>query len=515
MRIKRYLAHDMQEALIRIKADLGKDAVILSTKKVRQKGLLGFFKKPLIEVTAACEDDKIVKKDEESIRQESLALSLQMTQIKELEKKIDSLEKALKEVIKKEQEESQHTKEASRKNFLDVMRENLIKNGVENEIVDILLSNVSGDGSINTIVNSMYREIKNMLGSAAPLSFDSKFPKIVFFVGPTGVGKTTTIAKIAAKLMFEDGKRVGFITADTYRIAAVEQLKTYAEIMNIKTKVWYEVDEYDGIIESLADSDVVLVDTAGRSHKNQEHMDELKAYVAKANPDEVFLLLSATTQPSVFKEVVNTYSFLDNYKVIVTKVDEVSAYGNILNIRYFTNLDEEKLMRLIECAQLINSSFDIVLIDTGAGISRNVMEFVMISDEVIVITTPEPTSITDAYAIIKAIITRNFDHKINLLINKVNGTKEAEEIFFRLNGVIKRFLQREVEYIGYIEENSIVSKSVIKQVPFMISYEKSSISRQVENVAKKLVMSSEIVGEKNRGGFSRLIDSIIKKLREQ
>ncbi|ADQ05371.1 flagellar biosynthetic protein FlhF [Caldicellulosiruptor owensensis OL] len=336
MRIKRYLAHDMQEALIRIKADLGKDAIILSTKKVRQKGLLGFFKKPLIEVTAACEDEKIVKKDEDGLRQESLALSLQMTQIKELEKKIDSLEKALKEVIKKEQEESQQTKEASRKNFLDVMRENLIKNGVENEIVDILLSNVSGDGSINTIVNSMYREIKNMLGSAAPLSFDSKFPRIVFFVGPTGVGKTTTIAKIAAKLMFENGKKVGFITADTYRIAAVEQLKTYAEIMNIKTKVWYEVDEYDGIIESLADSDVVLVDTAGRSHKNQEHMDELKAYVAKANPDEIFLLLSATTQPSVFKEVVNTYSFLDNYKVIITKVDEVSTYGNILNIRYFT-----------------------------------------------------------------------------------------------------------------------------------------------------------------------------------
>jgi len=215
----------------------------------------------------------------------------------------------------------------------------------------------------------------------------------------------------------------------------------------------------------------------------------------------------------------NVRDVLEGKKDIFSIVEEGPMGVNFISggsgIVDLANLDEEKLMRLIECAQLINSSFDIVLIDTGAGISRNVMEFVMISDEVIVITTPEPTSITDAYAIIKAIITRNFDHKINLLINKVNGTKEAEEIFFRLNGVIKRFLQREVEYIGYIEENSIVSKSVIKQVPFMISYENSSISRQVENVAKKLVMSSEIVGEKNRGGFSRLIDSIIKKLREQ
>lgn len=215
----------------------------------------------------------------------------------------------------------------------------------------------------------------------------------------------------------------------------------------------------------------------------------------------------------------NVKDVLEGKKDIFSIVEEgplgikfISGGSGIVDL---ANLDEERLLRLIECAQLINRSFDIVLIDTGAGISINVMEFVMMSDEVIVITTPEPTSITDAYAIIKAIVARDFDHKINLLINRVNGIKEAEEIFFRLNGVVKRFLQREVEYIGYIEENSIVSKSVIKQVPFMISYEKSNISRQVENVARKLVMSSESVEEKNKGGFSRFIDTIIKRLREQ
>ncbi|WAM33433.1 flagellar biosynthesis protein FlhF [Caldicellulosiruptor morganii] len=335
MKVKRYLAHDMQEALIRIKADLGKDAVILSTKKVRQKGLLGFFKKPLIEVTAACEDEKLIKKEEEIKKSENLALSFQMTQIKELEKKIESLERTIKEVIKETNVEPE-TKEASRRNFLDVMRENLKRNGVEDDILDQLLSKVSGDGSINNIVNSMYREIKNMLGMPWNFNLDSNKPQVVFFVGPTGVGKTTTIAKIAAKLMFEEGKRVGFITADTYRIAAVEQLKTYAEIMNIKTRVWYEVDEYDQIIKSFEDSDIILVDTAGRSHKNQEHMDELKAFFKKATPDEVFLLLSATTQPGIFREIVNSYSFIEDYKVIITKVDEVSSYGNILNIRHYT-----------------------------------------------------------------------------------------------------------------------------------------------------------------------------------
>lgn len=150
------------------------------------------------------------------------------------------------------------------------------------------------------------------------------------------------------------------------------------------------------------------------------------------------------------------------------------------------NLDEEKLFRLIESAETINKYFDIVLIDTGAGISKNVMEFVMMSDEVIVITTPEPTSITDAYAIIKAIITRNFNHKINILVNRVQNNKEADEIFYRLSGVIKRFLQREVEYIGYIEENGIVSKSVIKQVPFMISYERVVFQNRLKTLQKSL-----------------------------
>lgn len=116
MKIKRYLAHDMQEALIRIKADLGKDAVILFTKKVRQKGLFGFFKKPLIEVTAACEDEKFIKKEEENKKTENLALSFQISQIKELEKKIESLEKTIKEAIK-ETTVLPETKESSKRIF--------------------------------------------------------------------------------------------------------------------------------------------------------------------------------------------------------------------------------------------------------------------------------------------------------------------------------------------------------------------------------------------------------------
>lgn len=172
------------------------------------------------------------------------------------------------------------------------MRENLIKNGVENEIVDMLFLNLSVEVLINVVVNNMYKEIKNMLGAAVLFLFNLKFLKIVFFVGLIGVGKIIIIVKIAVKFMFEDGKKVGFIIVDIYRIAVVEQFKIYVEIMNIKIKVWYEVDEYDRIIESFVDLDVVFVDIVGRSYKNQEYMDEFKVFVVKVNLDEVFLFFS-------------------------------------------------------------------------------------------------------------------------------------------------------------------------------------------------------------------------------
>ena len=210
---------------------------------------------------------------------------------------------------------------------------------------------------------------------------------------------------------------------------------------------------------------------------------------------------------------------LDGKKEIMSIIEEgpfgvkfISGGSGMVDL---ANLDEERLFRIIESAETINKYFDIVLIDTGAGISKNVMEFVMMSDEVIVITTPEPTSITDAYAIIKAIVTRDFDHKINILVNRAQNKNEADEIFYKLNGVIKRFLQRKVEYIGYIEENGIVSKSVIKQVPFMISYEKSSISKQVEDIAKKLVQNKDVSEKDMPKGFARFIENIIKKFKEQ
>lgn len=189
-------------------------------------------------------------------------------------------------------------------------------------------------------------------------------------------------------------------------------------------------------------------------------------------------------------------------------INFISGGSGIVDL---ADIDESKLMRLVQSIEVINRHFEIVLIDTGAGISKNVLEFVLMSDEVIVVTTPEPTAITDAYAIIKAVISKGFTNKIHILVNRANSKKEADEIFSRLSGVIKRFLNRDVEYIGYIENNDLVSKSVIKQVPFIISFEKSDVSRQIEEIAKKVVLKQKDNLKDRPTGLAKFISNIIKR----
>ncbi len=155
---------------------------------------------------------------------------------------------------------------------------------------------------------------------------------MIFFIGPTGVGKTTTIAKIAANYSLEKGLNVGLISSDTYRIAAVEQLKVYSDILSVPIEVIYSPKEIHHALDKLYDRDVVLVDTAGRSHKNKEHIEELNLLLNEVREKTVYLVISSTTKFSDLKDILSTYSFIDNYKIIFTKIDEVSTYGPILNI---------------------------------------------------------------------------------------------------------------------------------------------------------------------------------------
>ena len=164
------------------------------------------------------------------------------------------------------------------------------------------------------------------------------------FIGPTGVGKTTTIAKLAARCSLQIKRKVSLITIDTYRIAAVEQLKTYARIMNIPLFVSYTPEEMRRSIAENRDSALILIDTAGRSQADGEQIIDLKNYFGGGSGIEVMLVLSATTKNRDLRDITTRFSPIDAGKLIFTKLDETTTYGSIVNeavrtklpIAYFT-----------------------------------------------------------------------------------------------------------------------------------------------------------------------------------
>jgi len=159
---------------------------------------------------------------------------------------------------------------------------------------------------------------------------------LIFMVGPTGVGKTTTIAKLAANMTFVEEKDVALITLDTYRISAAQQLRTFAEIIDIPISVVFNFVDLKEAIEQYQNKDIIFVDTAGRSPYNEENMEELRQFVNVARPDETILVLSATTDSSGLINIYHRFDIVGIDKIIFTKLDEACRYGQILNVMYET-----------------------------------------------------------------------------------------------------------------------------------------------------------------------------------
>lgn len=179
--------------------------------------------------------------------------------------------------------------------------------------------------------------IKDFLGMPFRLEHMTGKKRVIFFAGPTGVGKTTTIAKIAAKLSIGEGKRVALITADTYRMAAVEQLRAYGKILSTPISVVYKPSEISEVIDTYSSYDYILIDTAGRNHRDRGIKDYLNSFIKEAGRAETFLLINLSTSQKDIENILISYEFLSDYKVIYTKLDETVSKGNILNIRAATD----------------------------------------------------------------------------------------------------------------------------------------------------------------------------------
>lgn len=357
MKIKKYEGSTEKEAMLKVKDDLGKEALIVSVKNIRPKGLYKIFKKPYVEVTAAVDDKGLLNMEKDSFKNNDTVTQVRKN-IKDYEDAEEDnnsfvqLLKTLSDTNQKEAEEKLSQVVAhepisvdlmnKEMPFLKIVYEQLLENDLDEKYVNQLmigLGELSYDQSvtIDDVISIIYKRIVKLLSDLETIKVTKGKVKTVAFVGPTGVGKTTTIAKIASYFTLNLEKKVALITADTYRIAAVEQLRTYANILNIPIKVVYSPSELKDAIESLKDVDLILIDTAGRSHKNSEHQAELTKLLNEIEEKEIYLVLSLATKYKDLIKITDVYNDISSYKLIFTKLDETSSYGNILNLKLKTN----------------------------------------------------------------------------------------------------------------------------------------------------------------------------------
>lgn len=213
---------------------------------------------------------------------------------------------------------------------------------LENNISALLARNLIGriqkqldprDRTNPAIVRAAMRNlICDMISVAGPIRLEGNGCRRIALIGPTGVGKTTTIAKLAADFALREHRRVGLVTLDTYRIAATDQLRKIAEIMDVPLAVVSNPGDLGATLAGFRDRDVVLIDTAGRSQNDGERLQELRQMIAVANPDEVHLVVSVTSQVDHFLDVVTKFSAVRVDRIILSKVDEASRCGLILDV---------------------------------------------------------------------------------------------------------------------------------------------------------------------------------------
>ena len=218
----------------------------------------------------------------------------------------------------------------------------LVENEVDEKYVNQVISEIEPtlkkDAPVENILAAIYQKIVLKLGKTEVIDIGANKCKYIFFIGPTGVGKTTTIAKIASKLKLEKKLNIALLTADTYRIAAVEQLHSYANILQVPLTVAYNESEIAQAHDDLKNFDIVLVDTAGRSHRDKEQKDDIERMI-KSIPEEereVYLVLSVTTKYKDLVAITEAYSEITDYRLIFTKLDESACVGNIFNIKLLT-----------------------------------------------------------------------------------------------------------------------------------------------------------------------------------
>ena len=377
MELKKFVAPTMAECLTRVKTELGTAAVILSTRTVQERRLLGLLRKEHVEITAgkglrtmprrrpgvnpppaaqqaqgllnavgqlglksgvrpdAATTSTTPGRDLLNTPAAASAAYLGVTQeIGDLKKLVADLTRHVR-----------HSKAADVPEIAfdayTALRGQQVCDDLAREVCHAAVES-AGEGAkkdaaaMNRLVQA---EVERRLPVSGPIKRTAKGrPQIVALIGPTGVGKTTTIAKLAANLKLRENQRVGLITIDTYRIAAIDQLRKYAEIINAPLCVVSNPNEIRDAVARMGDLDYVLIDTAGRSPKDAPKLKELKAFLDAATPDEVHLVLSTTCGVESTRLALERFSGVRADRLIFTKLDEAAEVGLVLNVCSCTKL---------------------------------------------------------------------------------------------------------------------------------------------------------------------------------
>lgn len=346
MFVKRFTARDMQDAMKKIKKEFGPDAVILDSKTVRGKGISGLFKKNF-EVVAAYEPrrsfelapPKTETPKAPAVKSPPRAEDSPVVQTRDAESKIAPLEaqiESLKGLVTDISNRMGTAKEDTGPLPSEVqwLYQQMLDRDVNEELakeIALLTHGVSLKQSVD--ISAVARQLViDKLGESVPVKLKKYAQTVLLFAGPTGAGKTTTLVKLAGRLALDQNLNIGLVNMDTYRVGAMEHMRIYAEIMDIPVKTAYNAKDLKEAVDGMADRDVILIDTAGRSSTDAAYRKELEEYITAAHVDEVYLVISVVTGSKACKNILNNYSFIPNFKLIITKLDEVGVWGNILNI---------------------------------------------------------------------------------------------------------------------------------------------------------------------------------------